>query len=61
MVEMFPQITKIAHPLVERENTLKKLFEKGGYTNKFIKKAVFANEGYKNLPVRSPGFEDDDI
>ena len=61
MVEMFPETTKIPHPLVERENTLKKLFEKGGYTNKYIKKAVFANEGYKNLPVRSPGFEGDDI
>ena len=46
------------HPLVDRENTLKKLFEKGNYTNKYIKKTVVQNEGYKNLPSTSPGFED---
>lgn len=46
------------HPLVRRENTLKKLFEKGNYTNKYIKKTVQSNRGYKNLPATSPGFED---
>ena len=46
------------HPLVDRENTLKQLFEKGNYTNKYIKKTVVQNEGYKNLPSTSPGFED---
>ena len=46
------------HPLVRRENTLKKLFEKGNYTNKYIKKTVLSNRGYKNLPATSPGFED---
>ena len=61
MTEADPEIVNINHPLVQRENTLKKLFEKGGYTNKYIKKAVYSNEGYKNLPSRSPGFEDDDI
>lgn len=46
------------HPLVVRENTLKKLFEKGNYTNKYIKKTVIQNKGYENLPSTSPGFED---
>ena len=46
------------HPLVVRENMLKKLFERGGYSNKYIKKTVMSNEGYKNLPSTSPGFED---
>lgn len=49
------------HPLVVRENTLKKLFIKGNYTSKFIRKTVFANPGYANLPSRSPGFEDDNL
>lgn len=46
------------HPLVVREDTLKKLFEKGNYTNKYIKKTVMQNKGYENLPATSPGFED---
>ena len=46
------------HPLVVRENTLKKLFEKGNYSNKYIKKTVHSNKGYQNLPATSPGFED---
>lgn len=45
------------HPLVVREDTLKKLFEKGNYTSKYIKKAVHQNKGYQNLPATSPGFE----
>lgn len=49
----------ITHPLVARENILKKLLEKGNYTNKYIKKSVFSNPSYSKLPVRSPGFEDD--
>ena len=61
MTEADPNVVNINHPLVQRENTLKKLFEKGSYTNKYIKKAVYSNEGYKNLPSRSPGFENDDI
>lgn len=44
-------------PLVQRENTLKKLLEKGDYTNKYIKKTVYSNPGYQNLPESSPGFE----
>ena len=46
------------HPLVDRENTLKQLLEKGNYTNKNIKKTVMQNKGYENLPATSPGFED---
>lgn len=46
------------HPLVNRENTLKKLFERGQYTNQYIKKTVYSNPGYKDLPSTSPGFED---
>ena len=26
-----------------------------------IKKAVYSNPGYKNLPTRSPGFEDENL
>lgn len=54
-----PSASEISHPLVVRENLLKKLLEKGDYTNKYIKKSVFSNPSYANLPVRSPGFEDD--
>jgi len=54
-----PSVSEISHPLVVRENLLKKLLEKGDYTNKYIKKSVFSNPSYANLPVRSPGFEDD--
>lgn len=43
--------------LVQRENTLKKMFKQGNYTNKYIKKAVYSNEAYKDLPEISPGFE----
>lgn len=50
-----------SHPLTVREDTLKKLFIKGGYTSKYIRKTVHANPGYANLPSRSPGFEDDDL
>lgn len=44
-------------PLVNRENNLKKMFEKGGYSDKYIKKEVRANKGYFGLPQTSPGFE----
>lgn len=43
--------------LVQRENTLKKLLEKGNYSNIYIKRTVLANPGYQNLPETSPGFE----
>ena len=59
--ELNPNVLKNPSSLVSRENMLKKLYEKGDYTNKYIKKAVFTNPGYKQLPTRSPGFEDEDL
>ncbi len=56
-----PSLQDHASPLVTRENMLRQLFEKGNYTNKYLKKAVFSNVGYRTLPTRSPGFEDRDI
>lgn len=57
--KLYPEHTEDSiHPLVARENTLKKLFIKGNYSNKYIKKTVMSNEGYKNLKSTSPGFED---
>ena len=53
-----PQLEKISHPLVERENVIKKLFVRGNYTNKYIRKFVVTNKGYQNLPERSYGFEE---
>jgi hypothetical protein len=58
IVKSYPESNDELHPLVNRENTLRKLFERGDYTNKYIKKAVYTNDGYKNLPSTSPGFED---
>ena len=54
-------ILEINHPLMTRENTLRKLFIKGNYTSQYIRKAVKSNKGYANLPSRSPGFEDENI
>ena len=59
--EKDPKYNDSMHPLVVRENTLKKLFIKGNYTSKFIRKTVYSNPGYSNLPSRSPGFEDDSL
>ena len=53
-----PELEKIAHPLVERENVIKKLFVRGNYTSKYIHKFVVTNKGYQNLPERSYGFEE---
>lgn len=49
---------KTEYPLVRRLNTLNDLFVKANYHNTYIHKIVKSNEGYKDLPVRSPGFED---
>lgn len=57
IVKLYPESNQEEHALVKRENTLKKLLEKGNYTNRYIKKAVLQNEGYKNLPSYSPGFD----
>ena len=58
IVELYPESDENLSPLVTRENTLKKLFEKGNYSSKYIRKTVQSNEGYKGLPATSPGFED---
>lgn len=58
ILKLYPESNENLSPLVNRENTLKSLFEKGGYSNKYIKKTVHSNAGYKNLPATSPGFED---
>lgn len=58
ILKMYPECNDESSSLVRRENTLKKLLEKGNYTNKYIKKSVMQNSGYKNLPSYSPGFED---
>lgn len=57
ILKIYPESNQEEHALVKRENTLKKLLEKGNYTNKYIKKAVMQNSGYKNLPSYSPGFD----
>ena len=53
-----PELEKISHPLVERENVIKKLFVRGDYSSKYIHKFVITNKGYQNLPERSYGFEE---
>lgn len=58
IVKLYPESNEELHPLVVRENMLKKLFERGNYSSQYIKKTVMSNEGYKGLPSTSPGFED---
>lgn len=53
-----PELKNISHPLTTRENVIGKLFEKGNYTDTYIRKSIISNPGYQNLPSRSPGFED---
>ncbi len=57
ILKMYPESNNADSALVTRENVLKQLLEKGSYTNKYIKKTVYANEGYKNLPLTSPGYD----
>ncbi len=57
ILKLYPESNNESDSLVKRENTLKKLLEKGDYTNKYIKKTVLQNSGYKGLPTYSPGFE----
>ena len=40
IVELYPESDENLSPLVTRENTLKKLFEKGNYSSKYIRKTV---------------------
>ncbi len=58
LTEDNPKLEEISHPLVERENVIKKLFIRGDYTSKYIHTFVIGNKGYKNLPERSYGFEE---
>lgn len=58
LTEDDPKLEEISHPLVERENVIKKLFIRGDYTSKYIHTFVIGNKGYKNLPERSYGFEE---
>ncbi|MFH0702300.1 MAG: hypothetical protein V2B14_02020 [bacterium] len=46
------------YSLVDRLNTLEKMFKNANYTTKEIKNAVNSNPGYKDLPLYSPGFEE---
>ena len=58
IVRLYPELeNNTTSALVARENTLKKLYERGKETDKYIKKTVWSNSGYKNLPTTSPGFE----
>lgn len=60
ILKVYPECNQESSALVKRENTLKKLLEKGrqaGKPNQYIKKAVMQNAGYKNLPSYSPGFD----
>ena len=56
--EAYPKDAEVYHPLVQRENALKKMFIKGNYTDQYIRKSIMANPAYAQLPSRSPGFED---
>lgn len=56
LVKQYPESNDLESALVARENILKQLLEKGNYTNKYIKKTVYSNAGYKNLPLTSPGY-----
>lgn len=58
ILRIYPESNENLSALVNRENNLKKMFEKGNYSDKYIKKEIRANSGYKNLPQTSPGFED---
>ena len=57
LLEIYPEQNDRQHPLLQRENTLRQLFKKGGYNDRYIRKTVYANKGYQNLPQTSPEFE----
>lgn len=58
LVDIYPECNVESNALVKRENTLKKLFEKGAHSPKYIKKSVYQNKGYQGLPLTSPGFKE---
>ncbi len=55
MLKRFPESNDLQSPLVMRENILKQLLEKVILLINILK-TVYTNEGYKNLPLTSPGF-----
>ena len=55
--EAYKDMAKSSHPLVKRENIVKKMFIKGNYTDKYIRMHILNNPAYQQLPTRSPGFE----
>lgn len=57
LVRLYPDYELPIDSLVQRENTLKQIFERGNYTDKYVRKTVYSNKGYQNLPETSPGFE----
>jgi hypothetical protein len=57
IAKIHPVSNDTLHPLIKRENTLKRLYERGNYTDAYIKKTVHSNDGYRALPSTSPGFE----
>lgn len=57
LLDIYPDYELGIDSLVQRESTLKKIFERGNHTDRYIKKTVYSNEGYQNLPESSPGFE----
>lgn len=59
ILKRYPESNNLESALVTRENVLKQLYEKGNNTNKYIKKTVYSNEGYRNLPLTSPGFSNE--
>ena len=61
LVQKDSALLEVHHPLITRENTLRKLFVKGNYTSEYIRKAVKSNKGYASLPSRSPGFEEENL
>ncbi len=61
LLEKDTSLVNNTHPLTYREQTLSKLFIKGDYSDKYIRKTVFSNPGYQNLPLRSPGYEDENL
>ncbi len=50
------EIPNNRYPLVDRLNTLGRLFETAGYNTDKIRNVVYTNPGYSGLPVHSPGF-----
>ena len=57
ILDLYPESDENLSALVRRENNLKKMYEKGNYSSKYIRKEILANPGYKKLPQTSPGFE----